>query len=51
MMYSIKILRGFSNHREKQPAFQFLKVQAAFDREAGGRLKIISQAALILQVI
>ena len=33
MMYSIKILRVFSNHREKQPAFQFLKVQAAFDRE------------------
>ena len=33
MMYSIKILRGFSNHREKQPALRFLKVQAAFDRE------------------
>ena len=33
MMYSIKILRGFSNHSEKQPAFRFLKVQAAFDRE------------------
>lgn len=32
-MYSIKILRGFSNHREKQPALRFLKVQAAFDRE------------------
>jgi len=23
----------FSNYYEKQPAFQFLKVQAAFDRE------------------
>jgi hypothetical protein len=33
MTHSIKILRGFSNHREKQPAFQFLKVQAAFVRE------------------
>ena len=33
MMYSIKILRVFSNHREKQPALRFLKVQAAFDRE------------------
>ena len=32
-IYSIKILRVFSNHREKQPALRFLKVQAAFDRE------------------
>ncbi|OFT23606.1 hypothetical protein HMPREF3066_06130 [Neisseria sp. HMSC03D10] len=33
MMYSIKILRVFSNHREKQPALRFLKVQAASDKE------------------
>ena len=33
MMYSIKILRVFSNPREKQPALRFLKVQAAFYRE------------------
>ena len=33
MMYSIKILRVFSNHHEKHPALRFLKVQAAFDRE------------------
>ncbi|MFC2306096.1 MAG: hypothetical protein ACFNKE_03170 [Neisseria elongata] len=31
--YSIKIVRGFSNHYEKQPALQILNVQAAFDKE------------------
>lgn len=33
-IYSIKIVRVFSNHHKKQPALRFLKVQAAFDREA-----------------
>ncbi|EFC88922.1 hypothetical protein NEIMUCOT_04584 [Neisseria mucosa ATCC 25996] len=30
---SIKIVCVFSNHHKKQPAFRFLKVQAAFDRK------------------
>ena len=33
-IYSIKIVRVFSNHHKKQPALRFLKVQAAFYREA-----------------
>ena len=32
-IYSIKIVRVFSNHHKKQPALRFLNVQAAFDRE------------------
>jgi len=35
---SIKIVCVFSNHHKKQPAFRFLKVQAAFDRKVVWKL-------------